>query len=80
MADWQVARVSAVFTTTDPLYAWVKLVEQDQPTWRKIEPRSADGCSNVFQVAVGAWVRDHDYVMYLVNGAGEVTAISNFLV
>jgi hypothetical protein len=85
MADWKVARVSQVFATIDPLYAMV-LLEETLPeggearTWRRIEPRSADGCSNVFQIATGAWVRVHDLILYLLNDAGELTAMANFLI
>jgi urease accessory protein UreE len=79
MAAWQVGRVSAVFATTDPHYAWVKL-QDDEHGWRRIEPRSNDGVSNVFQIATGAWIRDHDLVSYMLNDAGEVIAMANFLI
>lgn len=80
MADWEVAAVSQVFATTDPSYAMVLLDDSGQRTWRKIEPRSADGCSNVLQIATGAWVRDHDLVVYMLNDAGEIIAMANFLI
>jgi hypothetical protein len=79
MAEWQVAQVSQVFATTDPKYAWVKLDANGEETWRRIEPRSADGCSNILQIATGAWVRDHDWVLYMLNDAGEIVALANFL-
>jgi hypothetical protein len=83
MADWQIAAVSQVFATTDPQYAMVLLDEDNnglKRTWRRIEPRSADGCSNVLQIATGAWVRNHDLVTYMLNDAGEIVAIANFLI
>ena len=80
MAGWQVARVSQVFATTDPKYAWVLLQQSEERTWRRIEPRSADGCSNIFQIATGAWVRDHDFILYQLNDAGEIIAMANFLI
>jgi hypothetical protein len=58
----------------------VLLKEGEQNTWRKIEPRSADGCSNILQIATGAWIRDHDLVIYLLNDAGEIIAMANFLI
>lgn len=80
MADWKVASVRQVFTTTDSRYAWVLLKEGEQNTWRKIEPRTTDGCSNVLQIATGAWIRNYDLVLYVLNEAGEITAIANFLI
>jgi len=80
MADWKVATVRQVFATTDPLNAMVLLDEGGQNIWRKIEPRSADGCTNVLQIATGAWIRDHDFVVYMLNDAGEIIAIANFLI
>jgi hypothetical protein len=80
MADWKVASVRQVFATTDPRYAMVLLKEGEQNTWRRIEPRSADGCSNILQIATGAWIRDHDLVIYMLNDAGEIIAIANFLI
>jgi hypothetical protein len=80
MADWKVASVRQVFATTDPLHAMVLLEEGQQNTWRRVEPRSADGCSNILQIATGAWIRDHDFVVYMLNDAGEIIAIANFLI
>jgi hypothetical protein len=81
MADWKVASVRQVFTTTDSRYAMVLLNEGgQQDTWRRIEPRTIDGCSNILQIATGAWIRDHDLVIYLLNNAGEITAIANFFI
>jgi len=80
MADWKVASVRQVFATTDPMRAMVLLNEGGQNTWRSIEPRSADGCTNVFQIATGAWIRDHDLVLYLLNDAGQIIALANFLI
>jgi hypothetical protein len=79
MAEWKTSRVSSVWATTDPLFAWVRLAD-DNDTWRRIEPRSADGVSNVFQIATGAWVRDHDLVLYMLNDAGQIISMSPFLV
>jgi hypothetical protein len=79
MAEWQVARVAMVFATTDSKYAMVRLREGDERVWRRIEPRSADGVSNILQIATAAWVRDHDYVTYMLNDAGQIIGMANFL-
>ncbi|GIF90454.1 hypothetical protein Cch02nite_38980 [Catellatospora chokoriensis] len=66
-----------VYASCDSTNAWVFLHTGAAPVgWRKIEARSADGCSNVLQVAAAAFVNGKDFVLCLLSEANEIRAIS----
>ena len=75
--DWKSFRVYGVFASNQQTNAWVYLHTGAEPVgWRRIEPNTIDGCSNVLQIATAAYFDNHNFVFCLLNDAGEIRAIS----
>ncbi len=75
--DWKIFRVYAVFASNQPLNAWVFLrTGAEIGDWRRIQPNSADGVSNVLQIATAACYNDQDFVLCLMSDTDEIIAIS----
>jgi hypothetical protein len=74
--EWKSFRVHGVFASSDPKNAWVYLhTGLERVGWKRIEPNSPDGCSNVLQIATAAATNGQLFVQCLMTDADQIRAI-----
>ena len=67
--------ILGVFAGHEQMNAWIYFRNSlGIVGWRKIQPNSPDGCSNVLQVAIAAQ-QSRNIVSCLITNAGEIVAI-----
>jgi len=74
--QWQSGIVIlGVFASVDTKNAWIFFKNQlGVVGWRKIQPSTPDGCTNVLQIAIAAQQSGRQ-VQCLITNAGEIVAI-----
>lgn len=74
--DWKSFRVHGTFASNQPQNGWVYLhTGAERVGWRRIEPNSPDGVSNVLQIATAAATDGQAFVFCLMTDADETRAI-----